>query len=376
MRILMLVHSDYLHDIRVQREAESLKEAGHSVQVLAAWPGLSAQSPYVREGVTIHPIPLQNRKGKRRFMEMMWRMKTVSAQLKADVLHAHDLDTLWPASFYARKHNIPLIYDSHELYLESTGLKGRQATKWAWAWLEKRLIPQADTVITVCDGIADYLQSRYPLRSKPQVIRNFSTVPDSRRPLPTEHASFSMLANLRLHCDTVGIYSGLMQHGRGLNQIVQAVKSVEKFGALFCGTGPLLSELQNLVKTENLESRIRFTGQLDHDILYPLMQQCDLGFCYIEPISLSYYFALPNKLSEYIQAGIPVIGSQVPEIKKLVENYHIGHLAGNHQELATLLQAAEKLKNDKHLQAGIKEAQEVLNWEREKMKLIKLYQSF
>jgi glycosyltransferase involved in cell wall biosynthesis len=90
-------------------------------------------------------------------------------------------------------------------------------------------------------------------------------------------------------------------------------------------------------------------------------------------VVLSYYYALPNKLIEYVQAGLPVIASDLPEIRSIMQTFNIGWKANDVSELITVLDHFETLKNDKNLKEGLKKAAQVLNWHNEKNRLLEIY---
>jgi glycosyltransferase involved in cell wall biosynthesis len=371
--VVMLVHSDYYHDNRVVREAELLAAERYMVTVLAieAGPG----EPFLtghQNGVEIITCRISAHSGKRRFIEMMrvfWRRLN---SMRPDIIHAHDLDTLLPAWRYARSKGIPLIYDSHELYLESTGLRGRRLNRAVWAVLERMLIHRAAAVITVCESIAAYLQTGYKLDQKPEVIRNFAISPNldslSRSDIPDK------VRDLRSRLPFIAIYQGVLREGRGLNLITEVIHAAENWGLIICGSGPMAEDLYQKIAELRCEDRIVMTGQLQHHVLAGVTGIADAGFCYIEPISLSYRFALPNKLSEYVQAGVPVIGSDLPEIRHLIDKHQTGYVCSSKEQILQALKNLEKPENSAKIKQNLKHAAPHLSWHTEGKKLTALYE--
>lgn len=371
--VVMLVHSDYYHDNRVVREAELLAAERYKVTVLAIETGSgdAFRSGY-QNGVEVITCRVSAAAGKRRFISVMrvfWhRLKS----LRADIIHAHDLDTLLPAWRYARSRGIPLVYDSHELYLESTGLRGRKINRAVWAAVERMLIHRADSVITVCDSIADYLQENYKLDRKPEVIRNFASPPNmdavTQADLPLQ------VQELRSRTPFLAIYQGVLRKGRGLELITDVIQDTANWGLVICGSGPMTDELSLKIAGHHSESRIVMTGQLPHSVLSGVTGIADAGFCYIEPISLSYRFALPNKLSEYIQAGVPVIGSDLPEIRHLIDEHQAGYICNTKEQIIQALNALENPENSARIRENLKRAAPILSWQTEGKKLAALYE--
>jgi glycosyltransferase involved in cell wall biosynthesis len=371
----MVVHSDYVHDRRVKNQATALRDEGFHVTVLCTGTRTSSnQEPIehtIIDGVecVIHRFPQQN--GKRRFWTMMKGFYKSLKSVDADIYHAHDLDTLIPTAIIASQKNARLVYDSHELYTESVHVAHRWFTKLLWRSLELLYIGKADEVITVCDGIAHELKERYRLEKKVHVVRNFSDPPVRRATsTPPEFKSF-----LQTHPHTL-LYQGYIQRGRGLDRALEALVGMPTWGLVICGDGDYRTHLEKKAAEIHVEEQILFLGQLDHDQLFEVSKQCDLGLCMIEPVSLSYYYALPNKLVEYVQAGIPVVGSDLPEIKRLVNEYGLGYILNEDESLQELMRTYDHEMNDSNLKESIIKASQSLNWSTEKQHLLQVYQSF
>jgi glycosyltransferase involved in cell wall biosynthesis len=371
--VVMLVHSDYYHDNRVVREAELLVAERYKVTVLAIETGFG--EPFrtgFQNGVEVITCHVSAASGKRRFIAVMQAFLRRLKSIRADIIHAHDLDTLLPAWRYARSMGIPLVYDSHELYLESTGLRGRRINRAVWAAAERMLIHRADSVITVCNSIADYLQVYYKLDRKPEVIRNFAAHLNmdavTKADIPVR------VQELRSRTPFLAIYQGVLREGRGLELITDIIQDTPNWGLVLCGSGPMADKLSLKIDGLNSGSRIVMTGQLSHSNLSAVTGIADAGFCYIEPISLSYRFALPNKLSEYIQAGIPVIGSDLPEIRQLIDEHEAGYVCCSKDQIVQALNDLEIPENSAKIRRNLKRAAPLLSWQSEGKKLAALYE--
>jgi hypothetical protein len=96
-----------------------------------------------------------------------------------------------------------------------------------------------------------------------------------------------------------------------------------------------------------------------------------------EDFGISYRFALPNKIFDYTHAGIPVLGTFLPEIKNTIETYGLGKTIENHNpkhisEMIKLMLREGKFAYSENL----KKAAGVFNWPNEEKKLEKIYSSF
>ena len=373
IKVVMLVHSDFLHDRRVRNQATALAATGYLVTIFGVQSAsINSDAPEITgevDGVSYHLLKLRHPRGKKRYLELMLSFYRRIVHLDIDLLHAHDLDTLWPAYRVAQKKGIPLIYDSHELYTESIHVAHRPLTKWVWRILEYSLIRQTDATITVCQGISKELKERYGLEEAPWVVRNFSN------PVLVEQTT-SDLPELRqfkqYHPHTL-LYQGYLQQGRGIETAIQALSAAPDWGLVICGQGPYWDYLLGMAHDWGVEDQLLYLGQLEPTVLATVTASCDVGLCMIEPVVLSYYYALPNKLIEYVQAGLPVIASDLPEIRNIMEMFKIGWMANDVTGLISILEHFESLKNDKNLKEGLIKASQVLNWHNEQHRLLEVY---
>ncbi|MCC5933133.1 MAG: glycosyltransferase family 4 protein [Balneolales bacterium] len=371
-RVLMAVHSDYLHDHRVRRETAALTQAGYELEIIAASPDLSLARCEEADGARVHFIPLQKKAGKARYWEFLKRVRAKIGELRpADLIHAHDLDGLLACAPASKKQKARLIYDSHELHTEVHSLQHRPLTRKLWALIENRYIRQADAVITVSEGIAGVLQQRYKLAERPVVVRNFTD------PLPVPSGSDDSRMSLSLPPQPyLALYQGVIQHGRGVDAMLRAIAQTPDWGFVICGDGSQKAALEQLAAELGITDRVRFTGMVSRDYILRISRFCHAGFLLTEPLGLSHYYSLPNKLTEYIHYGLPVIATGLPEIRQIVEQYGVGRIISAEQfaseEIASALQ--ELTNQDAGLKEGLKRASADLTWSAEKERLLALYQ--
>src|SRR4029077_12921615 len=192
MRVTMLVRNTFTHDSRVEKEARSLTEAGHSVTVVAegagALPETESRDGYdvVRVVRPLVRVPLL------RFIAYRQRLVRELLRTRPEVLHAHDSDTIEPVAAATRTLRIPFVYDAHELWLGQLR-RGRSLPYWwlflAYFWLVQRLlVRRATAVIAVSPDIARRLERAYRL-ARVHVVPNYplvggEVVPRDLRSLP------------------------------------------------------------------------------------------------------------------------------------------------------------------------------------------------
>jgi glycosyltransferase involved in cell wall biosynthesis len=154
------------------------------------------------------------------------------------------------------------------------------------------------------------------------------------------------------------------------------MKDLDKYMLQIFGDGPLRNKLEELVRNNNLTDRVRFMGRLPFGELQSYTGQASLGISLEENLGMNYYYALPNKLFDYIQAGVPVLVSGLPEMRNMVEKYDVGMVAESH-EPADLAIIIEKMMSDEEKRMTWKKnlniAAKELCWENEKGKLVDIY---
>lgn len=376
MTIVMLVLNPFTHDARVHKEAKTLVAAGHKVTVIALWKnGLPFTE--VRAGYHIQRLRLRSQlwQGKIlvpliKYLEFAHRVMGITHQSPIAVFHANDANTLPAAWLAARRNKAALVYDAHEL---ETGRNFSNSTlsgiyRRFWALPEQLLIRKADAVITVCNGIADELATHYGI-TRPTVVVN---CPERSPVSPSNRLreELSIPQHLRIL-----LYVGTIAKGRGLEVLLTATQQIPEVATVLLGDGPLLEELQQQERSGALQ-RVYLPGKVSLEELPSYVASADIGITTIQATCRSYYYALPNKLFEYINAGIPVIGSNLPEIASVIRSYDVGEVV-DPDNLDDFTHSIQHFIEDtawyEKARANTQHAAEVYNWERESEKLLSLY---
>jgi glycosyltransferase involved in cell wall biosynthesis len=100
----------------------------------------------------------------------------------------------------------------------------------------------------------------------------------------------------------------------------------------------------------------------------------DLGLTLDKDTNINYRYSLPNKLFDYVHAGIPVLASNLIEVRKVVEEFEIGEIIESHDPKNLALKINEMLSSNKleTWKANTTKAQAVLSWENETVALKKM----
>ena len=370
MRVCMVAFSDLRFDYRIFREATSLHEAGHSVTVVA-----TAFSNAPLEGwdaFDTHLITVDRSQSLRRLYPLFWyNVGCILKELQVDAYHAHDLDALWPTARAARRNNRPLVYDSHEFWIEQSSLVHRPIMRGMWSRLEKALIPHVDHAITVSPSIARSLRACYPSLGPVTVLRNL--------PLYKPHEESDLIRQtLDIAPERpIVLYQGGFLTANGLHEQIKAAKNFNDAAFVLIGDGPCEAELKNLVRQTGLENSVYFIDRVPFHQLHTYTCSADLGLCLIKGTGQSFYYSLPNKLFEYMMGGLPVLASNFPEMQRVVEETGAGAVAdpedieGISETVCALL--SDSAGRQVQRAASLSAAQH-FNWECESEALTGLYE--
>ena len=368
MHVAILLHKTVVHDGRVLREAGALADAGHDVVIV--------HLPTGDEGEI--PGPFRTRSAvppawTRRLPRTLWRiiaLGSIASRARSerpDVVHANDIATLIPGYFAARLSGAKLVYDTHEY---AVGVPYRKAV-WAWlaATIERLLIRRCDAVITVSDGIAERLQSRYGLPERPTVLRN---VPD----LPPPGQAPDLREEMGIGSAPLVLHQGAVAAGRGADNLVRALPRMDSAQLLLLGaSGAYAEQLERLAAELGVGERTHFHPPVPLARLLSYTTQADVGVSLLEDSCENHRLALPNKLFEYLAAGLPVVVSDLPEMRRLVTERGVGWVtdSGNPADIARVLTEALGERGDKGLHERVHAAAAELNWPHERSRLTGLY---
>ncbi len=406
-QVAMVVWNEFRNDARVLKEAETLCSAGHQVTVHALHtPGVTQEREVLPSGVRVVRVarsPLWIwRKGKggegsrgaqavkaasptasgpigrlspiKQVLRIVARLWTHAGLLwhltrcRAQIMHAHDVNTLPTAWLAAVFSGASLVYDAHEI---STSREGYSSFRKLVALVEKALMPRANGTITTTVARAKFFARAYGI-ARPVVLQN--------RPRRQQ-----VLASNRIR-DELGLvrpwpiilYQGGVQQGRGLERLARVAAEVPDAYVVFIGGGRLEASLRSIVAELHLEERVRFIPTVALAELPSYTASADIGVQPIENTCLNHYTTDSNKLFEYVQAGLPVVASDLPEIRRVVREYDLGLLVppGDSAELAAALRELVAAKNKRQYYAAqSRKASVALSWESQEHELVALYES-
>jgi glycosyltransferase involved in cell wall biosynthesis len=230
------------------------------------------------------------------------------------------------------------------------------------------IFPRLKYVMTVSDSIAVQYENEYGIRSV--TVRNCSILSTGINGYSREELNVDK-EHLLLILQGTGI-----NIDRGGEELIEAIRMTENVSLLVIGSGDLLPALKEKVSQLNISDRVRFIPALPWEELMRYTRSADAGLSLDKDTNLNYRFSLPNKLFDYISAGIPVIAGNLPEVSKIIRDTGCGLIIPdiNEDEIARVLKnlsGNRELLNE--LKHNAKNASEYLNWENESERVRDFY---
>jgi glycosyltransferase involved in cell wall biosynthesis len=232
-----------------------------------------------------------------------------------DVWHVHDLTGLLAVGPLVRS-PVRLVYDSHEVFLESgTATRLPGTIRRALKKYERHLTQKAEALVTVSDSTAAVLSRR--LRpAEVVIVRN---CPPRWTPAADDPLRLRMALNLAPD-DPIALYHGGLIPGRGIEMLAEALlePGVERVNGVLLGFGPMRDELRALASEERFGGRLHVLDAVPPDALLGWVSGADVVVIPVQPTTFNNRIGSPNKLWEAVAAGVPLVVSDLPELRRVV----------------------------------------------------------
>lgn len=365
--IIVSVTNDLSTDQRVKKVCAYLHERNYNIILCGRL--LKDSKPINDRPYKIKRFKLLFNNGPLFYANYNFRLFLFLLFKKTDYLLANDLDTLLANAWSKRfKNNRILVYDAHEYFTEVPEIQHKPFVKKIWKWIERQSLRKVDHFYTVNDSIAALYQNQTSVQVK--VVRNISD--------PKHIELKYSKQNLQLPEDKkIVIMQGAgINMDRGAEEAVDAIQMVPDAVLIFVGDGDVIPKLKGIVKSKKIEDKVLFFPKQPYEKLMNFTLHSDLGLSLDKGSNINYKLALPNKIFDYIHAGIPVLVSNLIEIKKIVNTYQVGSVVENHSP-TEIADHIKKILFDEQLQTKLrlncKKASENLNWKNETKVLASIY---
>ncbi|UVL17976.1 glycosyltransferase [Pseudomonas sp. B21-023] len=369
-KVFHLTHTDIRSDSRILKEMDVLGRAGYAVSGVGimrdeatAIADQSVRAEVASLDIRSRKLTFVPRALKHAliFLEFFARVLPRVIRMRPDVIHCHDTLVLplgWLLKGITRAR---LVYDAHELESNRNGIAPIQGK--LTLLVEKLIWRFVDTLIVVSPSIERWYHDN--LGQKPSAVILNSPVFAAGSQFEGEYlrTRFSIPSDKKIF-----IYVGILVKGRGIDLLVDAFSDPRvNAHIVFMGYGALHGEL---AQRASERPNVHVHEAVPHAQVVPIVQSADVGLCMIQNVSLSSYYCLPNKLFEYCFAGIPVLASDFPDIRAVLQEYGIGECC--ELEVGSIREAVLRMEGsqDRFEFADLRP----LSWQAQERKLLALYQ--
>ena len=369
MSIRKIVHLTSVHtryDTRIfLKECRSLAVAGYDVTLVVA----DGNGNEVCDGV--HIIDVGKPRGRAsRMLRTVSRIHSVAIELNADVYHLHDPELLWIAGkLHRANENARVLFDSHEdvprqiLSKQWVPAPLRHITSFGVEFIESRVVRKLNGVVAATPHIAKRFRE---INSRTVDINNY--------PMPDELvlASRDMLVRRRQVC-----YVGSITKARGIEPLIRALPLIPDVALVLCGRFHE-SKFEAAMRALPGWAQVDYRGHVGREEVKRVLAESSAGVVTLLP-TRAYVDALPVKMFEYMSAEVPVVASDFPLWRKIVDDAGAG-VCVDPQCPEAISAAISRLLDDSIAigsmgKAGRAAVLEKYNWPHEAAKLVAFYGS-
>ena len=316
-RVAVWVSNDLNFDQRVAKTCQTLKDAGWDPHLVGR--NMPNSKPYAGP-FSAERLTLRAHGGVRFYAELqlaLWRW--VKSHGEAfDAIWCNDLDTLAPAVAWGK---LPVMYDSHEYFTEAAGLTGHPFKKEVWRLLERWAFKKLPCMITVNDSIAEAYRSTYGLDVR--VVRNMPR----RQPKPVVEGRQAFLKyGVPVDLPIALMQGAYMDRDRGAAEAVAALPDMKGIRLVLVGAGIEWEEAREAMNHAQYEGRLHCIPKLPFEQLRVLTASADVGLSLDKAGHGNYEMSLPNKLFDFMHAGLPMVVTARKEVAAIVRGHGLGEV--------------------------------------------------
>lgn len=366
--VLVILISAYINDSRVSKISKSLSENNYNVNIKAIHNGNEhLEYKFKEEDVLVERLKLFSKKLPKAFQFIKYielTLRIAFQKEKYDVIHCNDFAPL-PLSFFYKtfvNRNVKIVYDAHEYQAEVNNIKKVQ--KKFIELFERIFVKRVDLFITVSKGILSEYKNKHQ-------IRNYITLYNTPDNIKISNSTNKLKKELNLdENNMILLFQGNLSTGRGIEKILKYFNNadIENIDLVFMGNG----KLEKLIKSYQ-NKNIHHLPAVDKSVLQEYTGSADVGIVPYENTCLNHYYCLPNKLFEYIHAGLPVIVNNLNDLEQIVLENSVGWVIDIDNELDFEKLINKSILNYNNMDENIVRFKHKYNWSNEKQKLIENY---
>ncbi|WP_180850253.1 glycosyltransferase family 4 protein [Bacillus sp. UMB0893] len=367
--VITTVHQAY--DGRIYyKQSMSLAKAGYDVSLIAPKPDRE-----VNDQGLVKLLPIEKPKKEWKRLLRSFSVIKTAKETKADLYHFHDPELLIAGLILRILTRKPVIFDAHEHYPNAIMSK-KYLKKWLktpirvmYELIERMILPFLSGVIYTTDEVGERYQKYTHCK-----IENY--------PL---YEMFEQVSTNNKNGNTI-LYLGGITPIRGIEQLIDAFSEVTKHHKsaqlIFVGSFESKSfeyKINNKINSRGLTDKIEFIGKVPYTEIERYLSKASIGIIPYLPVP-NHLVCLPNKLFEYMAAGVTTIASDFPHYRKVVEGAGSGLLVNPEKPQSIADAIVSLLKDPKKCNEigvnGRKSFEKIYNWNTEEKKLLVFYRTF
>ena len=316
----------------------------------------------------------------RKFKEI--KKSFVKNNIAYDFIYCNDYPLLYTSvKLKSRNLKSQLIYDSHEIYTETINqffptntwkrLYGKPLillNKIIHNYIEKKYVKQVDHFVTVCNSFKTYFELKFKIKNI-IVLKNCPKI----HSFPIKNNKLRELLNID-EKRYILLYQGYINPGRGIEKMILAAKYLPNYSFVIIGDGYKLKSYKSIKEKNNINN-FHFIGKIPFENLLEYTASADVGVMLIQPINKSKRLTLPNKVFEYMAAGIPVLTNHLPEASSIIKEEKCGFIIDDEtpEIIASQIKSIPLNKLNELGENGQKAIQNKYNWDNEFKSIKKLF---
>ena len=373
--IVHISHTDIRFDSRILKELECLKKLKNkTIRAFGIKDKINNNKNYHAANLKIETIRIETKSLIFFPKVILYFLNFIESNiiftirilfLRPEIIHCHDTFLLPSAIVNNTIFGSIIIYDAHELESNKNGQS--YLLSKITLLIEKLSWPSISLLISVSESII-YWYEYHLGRKKNLVILNSPDISRFKKSFANKNnylrEKYEISKNSKIF-----IYAGLLSEGRNIKKFLQIFSEKDINDHLIIVGEGKLSTLVNKFSEENFN--IHFHKSVPHYELVSLLKESDFGLCLIENISLSDYYCLPNKLFEYMFAGLHIIASDLPEINLLAHEFDCISICKD--DKASLKSEINRLRNQNINK--LNNPYQKLSWEHQAEKLYAAYEN-
>ena len=387
IKVCMHILRDARNDVRSLRSGATLLQEGYDVSIIDIEHDRSRPIKEDIRGIHIRHLVIptwqSSRRSQFKFFITSLRTFILSViwliQSKADIYHATELNALPACCIAAALRWKPLVYEAYELHIpypETSVAFWRRCGKLIMRLLAI-ILPRCAGVIATTPLYAEEMKKHFHLKEV-TLVRNIP-------PYRIVEKKDLLRQHLGLGPETrIALYQGRLQGNRGIDKVIRAAAFLEPNNFIvLIGDGPdkvLQAQLKDLIMSEGVADRVKIIPPIPvYEDLLDWTVSADIGLILYTPsYSLAVKLILPNKLFEYIMAGVPVLATHLDAIEEVIKTYDVGQIVPSiePEDIGTAINAmlADRDALTRMSRNALETAKCDLYWEKESLQVVRLYQ--